>query len=78
MPHLPPLANHEAPPAARKLFDRIQAAFGMVPNIYRTLAHAPAVLEATLAFEKALAGELPARFRELAYLHSSRLNGCDY
>jgi AhpD family alkylhydroperoxidase len=50
----------------------------MVPNFFRTLGHAPAVLSATLAFDDALNRDLSPRLRELAYLKCSELNRCEY
>ena len=47
-------------------------------GIVRTMGHAPDVLEATLALNKAIQHELPGKLRELAYLKTSQLNGCDY
>jgi hypothetical protein len=38
----------------RKTFDAIQKQLGVVPNMMRTMAHSPAVLDAYLAFGGAL------------------------
>jgi len=78
MPHIEPLSDDQAGDAARSLFEPLQSALGMVPNIFRTLAHAPDVLAALLNLNKAIQRELPAKFRELAYLKTSLLNDCRY
>ena len=78
MPHIQPLKDEQATPQAKTLFDKIQAAFKMVPNIFRTMGHAPKVLEATLALEQAIQGDLDPKLRELAYLKTSQLNHCNY
>jgi alkylhydroperoxidase family enzyme len=78
MPHLQPMTDEQASPQAQALFGKIHAAFKMVPNIFLTLGHAPAVLEATLAFDKAIHGDLDGKLRELAYLKTSKLNNCKY
>lgn len=78
MPHVPPLSDQEASPQAKSLFDKIQGAFKMVPNIFRTLGYAPSVLEATLAFDRAIHGDLDAKLRELAYIKTSKINNCNY
>ena len=78
MPHIQPLKDEQATPQAKTLFDKIQAAFKMVPNIFRTMGHAPDVLQATLAFERAILGDLDGKLRELAYLKTSKLNNCQY
>ena len=78
MPSVLPLSDAQAPGTAKTLFDGIQAKFGMVPNIFRTMGHAPPVLQATLAFDAAIQQGLDPKLRELAYLKTSQLNGCHY
>jgi len=78
MPNLEPLADAQASEAARKIFQGIQAKFRMVPNIFRTMGHAPAVLGATLNLDQAISSDLEPKLRELAYLKTSQLNGCNY
>ena len=78
MPHLAPLSDEQASPAAQKLFGAINAAFKMVPNIFRTMGHAPAVLEHTLGLNTAIQHDLPGNLRELAYMTCSRANKCGY
>jgi alkylhydroperoxidase family enzyme len=78
MPALAPLANDQAPDATKPLFGSIQSAFGMVPNIFRTMGHAPAVLKATLELNQAIHSDLDPKLRELAYLKTSVENGCHY
>ena len=78
MQPIPPLSDAEAPTAAKELFQAIQAKFGMVPNIFRTMGHAPAVLQATLALDQAIHQDLDGKLRELAYLKASQLNDCRY
>jgi alkylhydroperoxidase family enzyme len=75
---LPPLSNDQAPEAVQTLFAKIQARMGTVLNLWRTMAHAPDVLTATLDFLKAIHRELPPMLRELAYLRTSQINGCVY
>ena len=78
MPHVQPLSDAQASPPAKALFDEIQSAFKMVPNIFRTIGHAPSVLEATLAFDQAIHHDLDPKLRELAYIKTSKLNLCNY
>jgi alkylhydroperoxidase family enzyme len=78
MPHLAPLADAQAPDASKALFQQIQSQFGMVPNIFRTMGHAPEALRATLVLEQAITRDLAPKLRELAYLKTSQLNGCHY
>lgn len=78
MPHVQPLSNEQASPQAKAHFDKIQGAFKMVPNIFRTMGHAPGVLEATMTLNGAIHSDLDAKLRELAYLKTSKINHCQY
>jgi alkylhydroperoxidase family enzyme len=78
MPHVLPLSDAQASDAAKTLFQGLQAKLGMVPNIFRTMAHAPQALKATLDLTSAIQQVLDPKLRELAYLKTSQLNGCNY
>ena len=78
MPHVPPLSDAQASDAAKTLFQGIQAKLAMVPNIFRTMGHAPPILKATLDLNGAIQQALDPKLRELAYLKTSQLNGCNY
>ncbi len=78
MPNLAPLTDAQASESAKGIFKTIQSKFGMVPNIFRTLGHAPEVLQATLALNQAIQQNLDPKLRELAYLKTSQVNGCNY
>ncbi len=69
-----------APPAAREIYDRIQANGARVVNMYRVLGHSPAVMQNVLRLGNSLLGKttLPARLRELAILRVAAIHGCDY
>jgi uncharacterized peroxidase-related enzyme len=78
MPPPQPLTDEQATGDAKALFDQVKAQFRMVPNIFRTMGHAPAVLRHTLGLNQAIHSDLDPRLRELAYLTASRINGCGY
>jgi alkylhydroperoxidase family enzyme len=78
MPLISPVSDAEAPEAARPIFQAIQAKLGRVLKFFRTLGYAPPVLQATLAMDAAIQHELDPKLRELAYLKTSQLNGCQY
>ncbi len=65
-PLLSPLNNDEAAPDARATLEALQAKLGQVPNMYRTFAHAPRVLDAAVSMAQAIRTDLDARIRELA------------
>ena len=63
----------------QKTFDAIHKQLGVVPNMMRTMAQSPAVLDAYLAFGASLRkGLLPASLQEQIALTVAELNACDY
>jgi len=51
---------------------------GKVLNIFRTMGHAPEILQSTLGFNQALQKDLDPKLRELAYLKTTQINKCNY
>ncbi len=79
MPRLKALTTTEADPKAQPLLDGVEKKLRTVPNIMRTMANSPAVLEAYLGFTSALAkGALSAKLREQIALAVGEANGCQY
>ncbi len=69
----------EATGKAKQLLDAVQTKLGMTPNLMKTLATAPAALEAYLNFGNSLGtGHLDAKFREQIALAVAQANSCDY
>jgi alkylhydroperoxidase family enzyme len=66
--------------AARDLYGTLEKQMGRVLNFFGVMAHKPQVLNAFVPFYQAVwaEGELPAKLKELAYLRTSILNGCEY
>ncbi len=63
----------------RELLAQVQAQLGMVPNMMRTMANSPAVLEGYLSFSNALAGGvLSPQLREQIALAVAEINSCEY
>jgi len=64
---------------ARQLLDAVQTKLGIIPNLTRVLANAPAALEGYLNFSSALAGgTLSAKVREQIALAVAEGNLCSY
>jgi len=77
MPRIKPLDKAEG--KSKELLDNVQKKLGATPNIFKTLAHAPAALEGFLSFSGALAtGTLSPALREQVALTVAGLNQCDY
>ena len=69
----------EATDKTRRLFDDVQARLGVVPNIFRVLANAPAALEGYLSFNRALdGGSFDTTLREQIALTVAGTNLCGY
>jgi len=79
MPRLKALETAEAEPKAKALLEGVQKKLGMTPNVMRTMANSPAVLEAYLGFGNALGkGTVQPKLREQIALTVGELNGCQY
>jgi AhpD family alkylhydroperoxidase len=74
-----PLEPDAAPGKSKNLLDAVNASLGMVPNLFRVMAHSPATLEGFLSFNSALgAGTLDAKLRERIALAVAEENSCGY
>ena len=64
---------------AAELLAATEKQLGRVPNLYRSMAQAPAALDGYLAFRAALVrGVLSTRLKEQVALLVAALNNCDY
>lgn len=79
MSRIQPVSYEQSTGKAKELLDGVKAKLGMTPNMMKTMAQSPAVLEAYLNFSAALGGgTLDARLREQIALISAEVNGCGY
>ena len=73
------VSNQEAAEKIKPVFEGMEKKIGAVPNVFRAMAHNPEMLEAFLALNATLPKtKLDGKLRELAYIKTSELNGCDY
>lgn len=78
-PRIPAIDPAAATGASIPLFTAVKSKLGVVPNLMRTFAQSPAVLEAYLGFSSTLTkGVLPAKVREQLALAIGEANGCEY
>jgi uncharacterized peroxidase-related enzyme len=74
-----PVEPDHATGAIRRLFAEVRAKFGLVPNLFRVLANAPAALEGLMGLSAALArGALDEKTREQLALAIAESNLCAY
>lgn len=79
MPRLQAVEPESATGPAKEVLDGVKAQLGAVPNIFRTLANRPAVLQSFLGFNQSLgAANFSAATREAIALTVAGRNGCDY
>ena len=75
-----PLSKDQASQEVHELYDTLRKAFGRVPNIFGVMARRPEALKTLLPFYNSVIkdGTVEARYKELAYLKTSMVNGCQY
>ena len=79
MSRLTPLAPESTTGKAKDLLDGVGRQLGMVPNMMRTMANSPAVLEGYLQLSGALSrSTLAPKVREQIALAVAEANGCEY
>lgn len=79
MSRIQPVNYEQATGKVKELLDVVNAKLGVTPNMMKTMARSPAVLEAYLNFNGALAGgNLDASLREQIALISAEINNCGY
>ena len=80
-PILRPLGPDDVTDRARAIFEDFLRERGNIPNMFRTLAHRPALLETAFAHFRAVMSPdsaVPLRVKELVTLAVSFDNACDY
>ena len=80
MATIPPLPRDKAAEAVKPIYDSMTGKFGKMPNFFGLMAHRPEVLKNFLPFYAAVTGEgsVEPKLKELAYLKTSLVNGCQY
>ena len=79
MTRITPVSLELATDATRPLLEGVQKKIGFLPNVFRVLAQAPAVLASYLQNSTALSKtSLSATQKEAIFLATSQVNGCDY
>ncbi|WP_433766440.1 carboxymuconolactone decarboxylase family protein [Pseudomonas putida] len=79
MTRIVPVSLEHTTDATRPLLEGLQKKIGFLPNVFRVLAHAPAVLASYLQNSAALGKtSLSATEKEAISLATSQVNGCDY
>src|SRR3954467_9269766 len=76
---LPQGSKDAAGESRRPTLEGMEKKLGSVPSIFRLLGHSPELLQGFLGLNAAMSRTaLKGTLRELAYMKTSQLNGCDY
>jgi uncharacterized peroxidase-related enzyme len=79
-PRIPLLERDAVTPEVANVYDALMKTRGVVPNMFKTLAHSPALALATAGYLKTLLGDgaLPGFYKELIALRVSVLLNSEY
>ena len=75
-----PLEKNQVAEPARPIYDALEKKLGRVLNFFKVIAHKPNVLGPFVEFYNQVwaPGALSPKIKELAYLRTSIMNGCEY
>jgi hypothetical protein len=79
-PRIPMLERNQVSEEVGKLYDVLLEQRGVVPNMFKTVAHTPALALGIAGFLKPLLGDgaLSGWYKELVATRVAILQGCDY
>ena len=74
------IKTEDTAPEVRPLLEEAYRLRGNVPNMFRSMAHAPRILRTMLDHFRAVMadGEVSAKLKELMAVRVSQINLCDY
>jgi uncharacterized peroxidase-related enzyme len=74
------LGRRDVSDAVGEIYDRFARQRGNVPNMFRTVAHRPEILQTMIAHMEAVlnTGTLPTSLKELVIVRTSQMNSCEY
>jgi uncharacterized peroxidase-related enzyme len=74
------LGRRDVSEAVGEIYDRFVRQRGNVPNMFRTVAHRPEILQTMIAHMEAVlnTGTLPTALKELVIVRTSQMNNCEY
>jgi alkylhydroperoxidase family enzyme len=80
LPTVNPIPAEKATAEVKEIYDGLAKKPGRVPNIFAVMAHRPAALKSFLSLYKTVISEgtVEPKYKELAYLKTSTVNGCEY
>ena len=75
-----PIPKEKAGEDLTEVYGNLEKRFGYIPNFFGIMAHRPAVLKNFLPLYGSIIAEgtVEPKYKELAYLKTALLNGCEY
>jgi uncharacterized peroxidase-related enzyme len=75
-----PLTKDQAAPSVQPIFDKLNHVFGRMPSFFGVMSRVPDALTHFLALYSSVIdhGSVEAKYKELAYLKTAQINGCEY
>jgi len=79
-PAISPVSKESAAAEVQPILDKLTHGFGKVPSFFGTMARVPEALATFVPFYAAVIehGTVERKYKELAYLKTSLINGCEY
>src|SRR5579863_5778070 len=79
-PAISPISKESAAPEVQPILEKLTQGFGKVPAFFGTMARVPEAFANFLPFYTAVIehGTVERKYKELAYLKASLINGCEY
>jgi uncharacterized peroxidase-related enzyme len=79
-PAISPLSKDQAAPSVQPIFDKLTHVIGHMPGFFATMARVPDALANFVPLYSAVIdkGSVEAKYKELAYLKTAQINGCEY
>ncbi len=79
-PAISPLSKDQAAPSIQPIFDKLAHVFGHMPSFFATMARSPQALEHFMPLYSAVIdkGTVDPKLKDLAYLKTALINGCEY
>ncbi|HSK45506.1 MAG TPA: carboxymuconolactone decarboxylase family protein [Candidatus Binatia bacterium] len=80
MPRISRIDRAAAPPEVAEVYDHFMKVRGNIPNMFRTVAHRPAILKSMIDHFKNVmgTGTLGPKLKELLFVRVSQINHCEY
>jgi len=75
-----PLTKEQAATEVQPIFDKLTHVFGHMPSFFGTMARVPEAFQHFMPLYSAIIdkGSVEAKYKELAYLKTAQINGCEY